>query len=167
MCFVLESWTKILKILITFVLSHLIKIRVHNKPKSLKVCFIQWIYAQNNLTKIYLAFVMDSAIEFFFLLCHETWEYPKKWHVLLVLFLLTLQLAKSTLEKTIKSKSSHFGHHKPKSIVLFKYHKICLWYILRWGFLRHYWNLEHTYTLNMISSLRTVSTVKNLLCLYT
>ena len=60
------------------VLSHLIDTCLKDKPKSLSVCFIQRIYAQHRPTHMYSTFDVDKANKFFFLLCYETSECPKK-----------------------------------------------------------------------------------------
>ena len=77
---------------------------------------------------MYSTFAVDKAIEFFFLQCHETSECPKKWHMLVVFFLSTLQLAKLAFEKPINSKLSLLGYHKLMSNVPLKY----LFTTLKW-----------------------------------
>ena len=59
-------------------------------PIVCKGCFIQMVCVQQLLAVIYSASVVDSAIEFYFLLKHEKCEYYRKWQVSIVLFLSTL-----------------------------------------------------------------------------
>ena len=65
-------------ILMELVLSHLIGTCSKDKSKSLSVCFIPRICAQHKLDAMYSTSVVDKATEFYFLLCHETNECPKK-----------------------------------------------------------------------------------------
>ena len=95
-----------------------------------------------------------SATEFCFLECQEIKEFPRKWHVPLVLFRSTLQPAKSTSEYLIRSNDVNL-YHKPISIVPVRYLKMRLT-ALKWDSLGQDWNLAHRHTENMISGLEAV-----------
>ena len=84
-CLVLECCTGFFEMFITLVLSHLIGTCLKNKLKSLSVYFIQRICVQHKPAAMYLAFAIDKATKFCFLLCHETSECPRKWQMSLVL----------------------------------------------------------------------------------
>ena len=141
-CLVLECCTGFFEMFITLVLSHLIGTCLKNKLKSLSVYFIQRICVQHKPAAMYLAFTIDKATKFCFLLCHETSECLRKWQVPLVLFLSTLQPVKSTSENPINSKLSPLGYHRPMSIVPFEY-LIIRFTALKWDSLRQDWNLAH------------------------
>ena len=84
----------------------------------------------------------------------------------LVLFLSTLQPIKLTFEKLINSKLLLLRHHKPMSIVPFKYLRIPFT-TLKWDYLRQYWNLAHNHTLYIISGLLGVKySKKSIIPLY-
>ena len=68
----------IFDIFMALVLSHLIRTCSKDKSKSLSVCFIQRIGAQYKLDAMYSASTIDKATEFYFLLCNETSECPRK-----------------------------------------------------------------------------------------
>ena len=120
-CLVLQCCARFFYMLITLILSHLIGTCSKDKPKSLSICFIQRICAQHKLIAMYLVYVFGKTSKFWFLLCHETSECLKKWHMPPVIFLSILQPTKLAFEKPINSKLSLLGYHKPMSIVLFKY----------------------------------------------
>ena len=124
LCLVLECCTRFFEMLMTLILLHLIGTCSNDKPKSLKVCFIQRFCAQHKPIAIYSTSIVDKSTKFCFLLCHETNEWTKKWHVSLVLFLSTLQPVKSAYGKPINLKLSLLGYYKPKSIVPFMYLRI-------------------------------------------
>ena len=58
--------------LMTLVLSHLMGTCEKVKPNSLSVCFVHKSCAHPNPTAMYLASIVDKAIEFCFLLCQDT-----------------------------------------------------------------------------------------------
>ena len=93
MCFVRECCTGLLASLIALSLSHKCGILLNSQPKSLKVCFIHRSWAQYAPIVTYSASVVDKATEFYFLELQDTRERPRNWHVLVVLFLSTLQPA--------------------------------------------------------------------------
>ena len=93
MCFVLVCWTGLLVSLIALSLSYSNGTFVNLIPKSLKVVFIQSIYAQQLPADMYSASAVDNAILFCFFDDHETSDLPNNWHVPEVLFLSTLHPA--------------------------------------------------------------------------
>jgi len=77
------------------VLSHNKETLLIFNPKSSSYCLIHRICAQQLPAAIYSALVVDKATHACFLLCHDMRLDPSRWHVPLVLFLSSLQPAKS------------------------------------------------------------------------
>ena len=94
-CLVRECKIEFLDKLIALVLLHNILIVSNWTLYSCKVCLIHKICAQYNLAAIYSTSVVESATQFYFLLNQNTREWPRNWHVSLVLFLSVLLPAKS------------------------------------------------------------------------
>jgi len=125
-CLVLECWTGFLVKLIALVLSNNNEILERLSPKSLNRCFNQMVWAQQLLVAMYSASAVDNATQACFLLCQDIKLDLSKWHVPLVLFLSTLQPAKSESEYPTRFKVTSLGYHRPTSVVLLRYFKILL-----------------------------------------
>jgi len=125
-CLVLECWTRFLVKLIALVLSHSNGILERLCPKWLSWCFNQMVWAQQLPTAMYYASAVDNATQACFLLCQDIQLDPSKWHVPLVLFLSTLQPAKSESEYPTRFKVTSLGYHRPTSVVPLRYFKILL-----------------------------------------
>ena len=94
-CLVHEWSTEFFDKFIVLVLSQNILVSQKCKPKSMRFCFIQSIWAQHKPAAMYSASVVDNATQFCFLEAQETNEFPRKWHVPLVLLRSTRFPAKS------------------------------------------------------------------------
>ena len=97
-CLVLECWIWFLVRLMALVLSHIKGTLLICKPKSASCCFSHRICAQQHPAAIYSALAVERATHACFLLCHEIRLEPRRWQVALVLFLSSLQPAKSESE---------------------------------------------------------------------
>jgi len=108
-CLVLECMTRFLDRLIALVLSHFKGMWLRITPKFSSYCFIQRLWEQQLPAIIFYASAVDSATQACFLQFQDTWTLPKRWHVLLMLFLSSLHPAKSKSEKPIRFKEVHLG----------------------------------------------------------
>jgi len=98
MCLVLDCCTGFFVKFIALVLSQSNHILESVKPKSLSCCLIQKLWAQQLPATMYSASAVDKATHACFLLCHDIKLDPSRWQVPLMLFLFSLQPAKSELE---------------------------------------------------------------------
>ena len=89
-CFILECWTRLLVSFTALSLSHSNGTCLILIPKSLKLAFIQSNWAQQLPAEMYSTSAVESAILFCFFYDQDTSDFPNSWHVLDVLFLLTL-----------------------------------------------------------------------------
>jgi len=126
MCLVLECLTRFLVGLIALVLPHFRGIWSRFTPKSSSCCFIRRLWEQQLPTTIYLALVVESATQACFLQFQDTREFPKRWHVPLVLLLSNFHLVKSESKKIVRFKEVPLGFHKPILVVALRYLMILL-----------------------------------------
>ena len=125
-CLVLECWIGFLLKLIVLVLSHFIEILLCLIPKSLSCILIHKIWAQQLPAATYSASAVDSTTEFCFLLNQEIRLLPKNWQAPFVLFLSSLQPAKSESEYACRIRDDSLSYYSPTFWVPLKYLMILL-----------------------------------------
>ena len=156
MYLVLKYCTGLLMSLMALLLSHSNFTLLNLTPKSSNMAFIYSNCAQQLLALMYSASKVDSATLFWFFEDHDMSDLVSSWHVPLVLFLSTLQLAKFESTYPINLKFAPLGYHNPTFCVPLRYLNILL-VAFKWLSLGEAWNLTHMHTLNMTSSLDTVT----------
>jgi len=154
-CFALECIIGFFVRFMALVLSHLILVHDSSIPKSLSCCRIHKIWEQQLPRATYFSSAVERATVLCFLENYDTNLLPSIWYVLEVLFLSTLQHAKSTFEYPMSIRSLSFGYHSPSFGVVAMY-LMMRFVAIMWDSLGFDWNLAQMQTLNKISCLDAV-----------
>ena len=114
MCFVLDCMTEFFDIFMALVLSPCMKMgSSYFTSKSSNISFIQMTCVQNDTWAIYLDSIVDSEMEDFFLVSHDTNQYPRQNVSPLVFFLSSVLPSQSALVNDFRVKLFCFGYHNP------------------------------------------------------